>query len=184
MSSLSAVSDAMNEVYENLIRLVDIHIERLVDLEDVLDAELQFTQASMLPVPSYHEPMLFDDDDETEDESDDESIGYEPGPDDGEGVTNAIMSLSQLGMDRHVTFNNTVFEIGTPTHLTDSTISSDHTVPLNYTPFDSRLMRRTRSSDSDSDSDSDTVIVDWMDPAESPIARYMSFDDENDYMLL
>ena len=187
MSSLSAVSNAMNDVYENLIRLVDIHIERLVHLEDALDAELQMTEASTLPVPSYHEPLLFDSD-ETASESSDDPDTYEPIIyDDDREVDGAVMSLSQLGLGNHVNFSDTVFEIGSPTRFTDSSIRSDRTVPMNFTPFDRRLVSRIHSSDSDSDAstDSDTIILEWSDPFESP-SRYMVFDyeDDDDYAIL
>ena len=170
----------MNEVYANLIRLVDVHIDHLIDLEDALDAELQATEASMLPVPSYHEPLLFD---EETDSSDDEAVVYSPITQEDD---NAIMSLSQLGLghNHHVTFSETVFEIGTPTPLSDSSTASGRTVPLQYTPFDHRLLSRIHSSDSDDDSDTDTVVVEWIDPATSPVARYMNFDEEDDYAIL
>lgn len=181
---MSALSAAMSDVYENLIRLVDIHIERLVDLEDALDAELQATEASMLPVVSYHESLLFDDD-ETASESSDESEVYEPIIDDDEDMDNAVMSLSQLGLGNHshVRFSDTVFEIGSPDRFASS-VSSDRTVPMHYTPFDRRLVDRIHSSDSDDDSDSDTVVLEWIDPYESP-SRFMTFDyDDDDYAIL
>jgi thiol-disulfide isomerase/thioredoxin len=172
MASLSQVATAMNDVYANLIRLVDVHIERLVDLEDALDAELQATEASMVPVGSYHEPLLFGNDNGNDSEMTVDVDDEYGGPSESDLEESAIMSLSQIALP-HVSFNNTVFQIdddhGPLWPGSDTSLSSSGTVPLNYTPFPNRRIIHT---DSDSDAESiDTQVDDWIDPASSPTYR-------------
>jgi hypothetical protein len=101
-----SVMDRIDEEYRLLISRVDNHIDRLVALENVLNAELNATtQSESDTEDTYGEDL--------------DSDG-----DDGVYIDNDILAANQLTTLRQVQFNDDVQEI-----------DSDGTVPWLFTPF-------------------------------------------------
>lgn len=172
---MSRFADTVGAVYDRLISSIDSHIERLRVLEDALDAELRAVEDS-LPVPSYHEPLLFSDiggDDDDGFEHEDITSSSVDSDSDSE-TSDVVMSLSQMRVNMpRVRFENTIYMIEDDDIADDAVMDSGESTPTvgqRYTPFNARYRRNFY--DSDEESDTDTFVPDWEDPSRTPDFGY------------